>query len=398
MARAFGPDYDGIDRTVDTHVTNLRRKIGGPSDRRFIHTIHGVGYRLGATMKREVRRSLQTQLLLAVGVLALAAVAAVALTTRFGARQEFRRFRDVERRAVADRVDSLDPRWPAARSRSLHCRPRSTRCPTSSAPTSCCSYRRRHGRSGGVGGSAAPHSLRGLGDPGRRRTRRRGDASGPGPARPARVAVPPRRHTGLGWATAGWHLYGSRSRARRDREADAFLGSVDRRLLGVTGLVGLLTIAATWFVARRTVRPLEELRAATRDLAAGRLDRRVQPRGAREVADLATSFNAMADKLEQQHTLRRTLVTDVTHELRTPLTALQCRLETMQDGLAADPALALSQAHDEVLHLTRLVTDLHELALAEARELALDVREVDSSDVVHSAVRAAGLEHERPFA
>ena len=27
VARAFGPDYDGLDRTVDTHVTNLRRKL-----------------------------------------------------------------------------------------------------------------------------------------------------------------------------------------------------------------------------------------------------------------------------------------------------------------------------------------------------------------------------------
>ena len=46
VARAFGPDYDGLDRSVDTHVTNLRRKIAGHTDRRVIHTVHGVGYRL----------------------------------------------------------------------------------------------------------------------------------------------------------------------------------------------------------------------------------------------------------------------------------------------------------------------------------------------------------------
>lgn len=27
VARAFGPDYDGLDRTIDTHITNLRRKL-----------------------------------------------------------------------------------------------------------------------------------------------------------------------------------------------------------------------------------------------------------------------------------------------------------------------------------------------------------------------------------
>lgn len=48
LARAFGPDYDGLDRTVDVHVTNLRRKIGVVAGRSLIHTVHGVGYRLEA--------------------------------------------------------------------------------------------------------------------------------------------------------------------------------------------------------------------------------------------------------------------------------------------------------------------------------------------------------------
>lgn len=48
LERAFGPDYDGLDRTVDVHVTNLRRKIGVVAGRPLIHTVHGVGYRLEA--------------------------------------------------------------------------------------------------------------------------------------------------------------------------------------------------------------------------------------------------------------------------------------------------------------------------------------------------------------
>lgn len=47
LARAFGPDYDGMDRTIDVHVTNLRRKIETSSEHRYIVTVHGVGYRLG---------------------------------------------------------------------------------------------------------------------------------------------------------------------------------------------------------------------------------------------------------------------------------------------------------------------------------------------------------------
>jgi DNA-binding response OmpR family regulator len=47
LARAFGPDFDGMDRTIDVHITNLRRKIETNGKPRYIVTVHGIGYRLG---------------------------------------------------------------------------------------------------------------------------------------------------------------------------------------------------------------------------------------------------------------------------------------------------------------------------------------------------------------
>ncbi|MEO5821399.1 MAG: response regulator transcription factor [Vicinamibacteraceae bacterium] len=52
VARAFGPDYDGLDRTVDTHVTNLRRKLQRAGCGEAIATVHGVGYRLTIEIDR----------------------------------------------------------------------------------------------------------------------------------------------------------------------------------------------------------------------------------------------------------------------------------------------------------------------------------------------------------
>jgi DNA-binding response OmpR family regulator len=46
LDRAFGHDYEGIERTVDVHVMNLRRKIEPePGKPRYIGTVPGVGYR-----------------------------------------------------------------------------------------------------------------------------------------------------------------------------------------------------------------------------------------------------------------------------------------------------------------------------------------------------------------
>ena len=46
MERVFGSDYEGLDRTVDAHVMNLRQKIEPqPGNPRYVQTVYGVGYK-----------------------------------------------------------------------------------------------------------------------------------------------------------------------------------------------------------------------------------------------------------------------------------------------------------------------------------------------------------------
>lgn len=48
VERVLGPDFDGLERTIDVHVSNLRRKLEpDPSAPRFLRTVIGAGYRLG---------------------------------------------------------------------------------------------------------------------------------------------------------------------------------------------------------------------------------------------------------------------------------------------------------------------------------------------------------------
>lgn len=43
---AFGYQFEGFDRTVDTHISNLRRKIEAPEGgMKHLNTVYGVGYR-----------------------------------------------------------------------------------------------------------------------------------------------------------------------------------------------------------------------------------------------------------------------------------------------------------------------------------------------------------------
>lgn len=42
MEAALGEYYEGYDRTIDSHISHLRRKVGGD----VIQTVHGIGYKL----------------------------------------------------------------------------------------------------------------------------------------------------------------------------------------------------------------------------------------------------------------------------------------------------------------------------------------------------------------
>ncbi|MEG0773014.1 response regulator transcription factor [Clostridium sp.] len=48
VERAFGYDYEGFDRTIDTYIKNIRQRIeDNPKSPNYITTIYGVGYRFG---------------------------------------------------------------------------------------------------------------------------------------------------------------------------------------------------------------------------------------------------------------------------------------------------------------------------------------------------------------
>jgi signal transduction histidine kinase len=337
--------------------------------------------------------SLQTRLLLVVGAVALSAVAIVAVGARLGTRLEFDRFQSVQRTRAEDGVKT-----PAAAVAAM-------------LDGTCCA--------GGVVDAAvaklAPGEMLIVFDAagesivtagrdvpaGAISATFRDDmvniasrASAPGVAAGMSIVLRGVPHAPIalaGGAPATVHVV---ALPRDDIKSPAaeFLGSIDRRLIAVALVVAALALAATWTVARRIGRPIAELNRATRDLARGDFSRRVPVNGGDELADLARSFNHMAAELERQQTLRRNLVHDVAHELRTPLTSLRCRLETVIDGLAADPRPAVSQANEEVAHLSQLVSDLEELAHAEAGELKLSIASVNLSGVVRSSVRVAGLE------
>lgn len=106
--------------------------------------------------------------------------------------------------------------------------------------------------------------------------------------------------------------------------------------LALAILAGVVAIGA-YPVVRRLTRRLERLRTRVEELGAGDLGARVEVEGRDEIASLAQSFNAAAERIERLVESQRTLLAGVSHELRTPLARIRVAAELLAAPDAAGP-------------------------------------------------------------
>ncbi|MCB0037700.1 MAG: HAMP domain-containing protein, partial [Anaerolineales bacterium] len=174
----------------------------------------------------------------------------------------------------------------------------------------------------------------------------------------------------------------------------SFQAAINEILLIASTLAVITAVFVSSFVTRRIVRPVQAMTQASQRIANGRYDERVAVVGEDELADLADSFNQMAQELAQTEERRLQLIGDVAHELRTPLSSIKGVMEGLVDGvLPADHATFLN-VEREVSRLQRLVQDLEQLSKAEAGQLALEFSWVSPAVFVDAAVDRLALQYE----
>jgi two-component system sensor histidine kinase BaeS len=148
-----------------------------------------------------------------------------------------------------------------------------------------------------------------------------------------------------------------------------------------------VAIALSLILSRSVIAPVRDMSRAMHRIADGRYDERVPVRGSDELAQLATRFNQMADKLNQVESMRRRLIGDVSHELRTPLTAIKGSMEGLMDGVLPATNETYQQIYLEADRLNRLVDDLQELSRVEARAYRLSLQPVAVSSLVRTVMK-----------
>jgi len=183
------------------------------------------------------------------------------------------------------------------------------------------------------------------------------------------------------------------------------------RLLAIEVLVSVAVLAAlaaaSWWLIKRDLRPLETMAETADAIAAGDLSQRVEPAEPRtEVGRLGLSLNAMLVQIEQAFAERaatedklRRFLADASHELRTPLTSIRGYAEVFERGAKENPddlATAMRRIEEESKRMGVMVEELLVLArLGEGRQP--ESAPVDLARVVSDAVadaRAAAPDRE----
>jgi len=137
-----------------------------------------------------------------------------------------------------------------------------------------------------------------------------------------------------------------------------FLGVIRDNLWWIFALAIGISGAICYALARYLTGPVVALREATRQLADGALDTRVDQRLNRrrdELGSLAQDFNTMASQLEHYQQAQQRLIQDISHELRSPLARLQVAQELATTSDPEKRQRALSRITREAERLNEII-------------------------------------------
>ena len=143
--------------------------------------------------------------------------------------------------------------------------------------------------------------------------------------------------------------------------------------LAIMGLVVLISLP----LARHIVAPIRVLAKGMHQLTQGEYQSHLSIKRKDEFAQLTRDFNELAKTLLANESARKRWLANISHELRTPLAVLKAELEAVIDGVRALSIEHVNSTHQEVLHLERLIADLHALTSADIGGMSYRKENID---------------------
>ncbi|WP_379134550.1 sensor histidine kinase [Paenibacillus sp. sgz500958] len=168
-----------------------------------------------------------------------------------------------------------------------------------------------------------------------------------------------------------------------------------RNLLILSGIGAfLLALGITWVIAQLLSRPLLQMQKATRKIAAGELETRLDISSRDEIGSLAGAINDLAVDLQRYRDTRQELFSNISHELRTPITYLEGYSKVVKEHMyetEEEKDRYLDIIYQEAVRLQHLVDDVFDLAKMEEGRISLHLEWISLTELAEQAVDKVGL-------
>lgn len=154
--------------------------------------------------------------------------------------------------------------------------------------------------------------------------------------------------------------------------------------LGIMAAVLVIVFVVSTGLANSIVRPINNIRDVSAQMAQGRFDTRIEGDYRYELGELASTLNYMAQEIVRTNQIKDDFISSISHELRTPLTSIKGWSETLNSG-GYDPEetkIGMKIISKETDRLIGLVEEILDFSKLEQNAMKLVMGTVDLRELL----------------
>lgn len=172
--------------------------------------------------------------------------------------------------------------------------------------------------------------------------------------------------------------------------SESYLARLRALLLAFVPIGFASAILAGWVGASSSVVPLRRMVLRIRAIGDRPSSLRLEEPGIVELAELASSFNTMLDRMDRSFETQADFFNDVSHQLKTPLTVMKGEMELVlrQDRDAATYRRTIESSLEEVDRMSRLVLRMLTIARLDSGQARPNFTRLELRRVVEEVVHA----------
>lgn len=162
-----------------------------------------------------------------------------------------------------------------------------------------------------------------------------------------------------------------------------FKSSINKSIIlsGISATI--LIIGISMYFSKQFTSPIKEVIDRSVNLSNGEFEGTSNMKtNIKELEELKSSIDVLAQKLSNQDKLRKQLISDMSHEIRTPLNVLQNNLEAMIDGVFPVTDERLSYLNEEVIRFGKLLNNLDTLKEFESESIRYNFEIIDLEELL----------------